>query len=396
MKTPFGPPQSGIHPDGEARALFFWSPAGRFVMAESPREEDLFSESTMTFGEHLEELRRCLVRALLCLVVGTAAGLYFSDQVVQVINDPLEQSLKGYYKNDAVLQYEDFVKQREAKGQPVPYTIAEVKNFVGQQHYIYRMYLVHPSAVRTELGLTDADRAEAARKKTETPPRSAPEASAAEPPPATHLSVADLVPLFVWRPMDDDERMSVKSLSPTEAFMIWLKASVVTGFVLASPLIFYFIWSFVAAGLYPHERQYVHIFLPFSVGLFLAGAIFCFFGVFPIVLDFLFDFNARLGIDPDPRISEWLSFAIFLPLGFGLSFQLPLVMLFLDRIGVFSVGAYLAKWRMAVLVIFIISMVLTPADPLSMLAMAGPLVALYFLGIALCHYFPARKGFLDT
>ena len=195
--------------------------------------------------------------------------------------------------------------------------------------------------------------------------------------------------------MDDDERMSVKSLSPTEAFMIWLKASVVTGFVLASPLIFYFIWSFVAAGLYPHEKQYVHIFLPFSVGLFLAGAIFCFFGVFPIVLNFLFDFNARLGIDPDPRISEWLSFAIFLPLGFGLSFQLPLVMLFLDRIGVLSVGTYLAKWRMAVLVIFIISMVLTPADPLSMLAMAGPLVALYFLGIALCHYFPARKGFLD-
>ncbi|MDG2207179.1 MAG: twin-arginine translocase subunit TatC [Pirellulales bacterium] len=364
-------------------------------MAESPREEDLFSESTMTFGEHLEELRRCLVRALLCLVVGTAAGLYFSDQVVQVINGPLEQSLQGYYKNDAVLQYEDFVKQREAKGQPVPYTIADVKNFVGQQHYIYRMYLVHPSAVRTELGLTDADPAEAARKKTETPPTSAPEASAAEPPPATHLSVADLVPLFVWRPMDDDERMSVKSLSPTEAFMIWLKASVVTGFVLASPLIFYFIWSFVAAGLYPHERQYVHIFLPFSIGLFLAGAIFCFVGVFPIVLDFLFDFNARLGIDPDPRISEWLSFAIFLPLGFGLSFQLPLVMLFLDRIGVLSVGTYLAKWRMAVLVIFIISMVLTPADPLSMLAMAGPLVALYFLGIALCHYFPARKGFLD-
>ena len=134
-------------------------------MAESPREEDLFSESTMTFGEHLEELRRCLVRSLLCLVVGTAAGLYFSDQVVQVINGPLEQSLQGYYKNDAVLQYEDFVKQREAKGQPVPYTIADVKNFVGQQHYIYRMYLVHPSAVRTELGLTDADPAEAARKK---------------------------------------------------------------------------------------------------------------------------------------------------------------------------------------------------------------------------------------
>ena len=367
-------------------------------MAESPRNEDLFAESTMTFGEHLEELRRCLVRALLCLAVGTAVGLIFSDWVVRVINGPLEQSLQGYYQSDAVRRYDDFVKEREAKSQSIPYTMAQVKDFVDHQQYIYRMYFVHPSAVRSELGLAKDNRVAVANKKKttgETQQTSAAQSGDEKQSSVAQLRIADLVPLFVWRPMDDDERMSVKSLSPTEAFMIWLKASVVTGFVLASPLIFYFVWSFVAAGLYPHEKRYVHIFLPFSVGLFLAGALFCFFGVFPIVLKFLFDFNARLGIDPDPRISEWLSFAIFLPLGFGLSFQLPLVMLFLDRIGVLSVSTYLAKWRMAVLVIFVISMILTPADPLSMLAMAVPLVALYFLGIALCHYFPQRKGFLE-
>jgi len=359
-------------------------------MAESPANEDLFAESTMTFGEHLEELRRCLVRALLCLAVGTVVGLAFSDRVVRVINGPLEQSLQGYYESEAVAHYRAFVEKREASGESTPYSIGQVKDFVDRQRYIYRMYFVHPNAVRTELGISKLG----ISKAVQTPPNKQGEAAI---PAATesHLSIDDLVPLFVWRPMDDDERMSVKSLNPTEAFMIWLKASVVTGFVLVSPLIFYFVWSFVAAGLYPHEKRYVHIFLPFSIGLFLAGALFCFFGVFPIILEFLFRFNTRLGIDPDPRISEWLSFAIFLPLGFGLSFQLPLVMLFLERIGVLSVGAYLLKWRMAVLVIFIVSMVLTPADPLSMLAMATPLVGLYFLGIGLCHYFPQRKGFLD-
>ena len=120
--------------------FFFWSPAGRFVMAESPRNEDLFAESTMTFGEHLEELRRCLVRALLCLAVGTAVGLIFSDWVVQVINGPLEQSLQGYYQSDAVRRYGDFVKEREAKSQSIPYTMAQVKDFVDRQQYIYRMY----------------------------------------------------------------------------------------------------------------------------------------------------------------------------------------------------------------------------------------------------------------
>ncbi len=388
-------------------------------MAESPRNDDLFAESTMTFGEHLEELRHCLVRSLLCLVVGTLCGLAFSDWVVQVVNGPLEQSLQGYYQSEAVVRYKVFLDDREAKGQTAPYTLAQVEDFVDRQHYIYRMYFVHPAAVRNELGVSNSQQTPNAFKQNQQarqetgngnndngkvepnvepnvePIASGSDASKLSGKAESMLTPSDLVPLFVWRPMDHDERMSVKSLGPTEAFMIWLKAAVVSGFVLASPLIFYFVWSFVAAGLYPHEKRYVHIFLPFSIGLFLAGALFCFFGVFPTILKFLFAFNADLGIDPDPRISEWLSFAIFLPLGFGLSFQLPLVMLFLERIGILSVEVYLAKWRMAVLVIFVIAMVLTPADPISMLAMAMPLSGLYFLGILLCHYFPRRKGFLE-
>jgi sec-independent protein translocase protein TatC len=99
-----------------------------------------------------------------------------------------------------------------------------------------------------------------------------------------------------------------------------------------------------------------------------------------------------MGIDPDPRIDEWLSFVLLLPLGFGISFQLPLVMLFLERIGVFSVAAYVEKWRVAVLVIAVLSMLLTPADPGSMLLMAVPLIVLYFGGVLLCRFMPRRKA----
>jgi sec-independent protein translocase protein TatC len=144
----------------------------------------------------------------------------------------------------------------------------------------------------------------------------------------------------------------------------------------------------VAAGLYPHEKRYVHVFLPFSVGLFLAGAATAFFFVFEPVLRFLFMFNDWLDIDPRPRITEWLGFVLILPIGFGISFQLPLVMLFLQRIGVFTVESYLSKWRVAILVIFVLAMFLTPADPTSMLLMAVPLTALYFGGVALCRYLP--------
>ena len=87
------------------------------------------------------------------------------------------------------------------------------------------------------------------------------------------------------------------------------------------------------------------------------------------------------------RISEWISFAVTLPLMFGISFQLPLAMLFLSKINIFKVEHYIAQWRLAVLAIAIISMILTPTpDPMTMLMMMTPLLVLYGLGIALCKW----------
>jgi sec-independent protein translocase protein TatC len=99
-----------------------------------------------------------------------------------------------------------------------------------------------------------------------------------------------------------------------------------------------------------------------------------------------------MDIDPDPRIGEWLSFVLFLPLGFGIAFQLPLVMLFIHRVGFVTLEQYVKKWRIAILVIFVASMLLTPADPISMMMLAGPLTALYFLGIVLCKWMPRGRN----
>ncbi len=156
-------------------------------------------------------------------------------------------------------------------------------------------------------------------------------------------------------------------MSFQEPFTIYLKASLLAGAVLASPWVFYQIWLFVAAGLYPRERRYVHIYLPFSVVLFLAGVSLAFFGVFQPVLRFLLGFNSWQQIDPVLRFNEWMGLLLMLPLGFGIAFQLPLVMLFLERIGVVTIRAYLSSWRVAILAIFIVAMILSPSgDPYSM------------------------------
>ena len=119
----------------------------------------------------------------------------------------------------------------------------------------------------------------------------------------------NLVPVEIWEP----NTFEPQSLAATDGFFIWLKAGVVTGLCISFPWIFYCIWNFVAAGLYPSEKKYVHYFAPISTILFLSGIALAYFFVFAPVLSFLFSFNEQLGIAPEMRINDWLSFVLFLP-----------------------------------------------------------------------------------
>ncbi len=343
-------------------------------------DEDLFKDTSMTFGEHLEELRSCLFKALIGLVIGFVVGLFFGGEVVAFIQTPLSSALTTYYRDQAKAR----IDEDPAKAD-IPATDSEAENermrtLIDEEGVLPEQVFVQPERILRALKEHRPEEFENIEIT---------EADAGEP-------VRDtLVPILLWRLNRDDPRIRVKALNAHEAFIIYIKASLLVGAVLASPWIFYQIWSFIAAGLYPHEKKYIHVFLPMSLGLFLAGAALAFFFVFEPVLKFLFVFNNKLGIDPDPRISEWLGFVMMLPLGFGISFQLPLVMLFLERIGIFDIETYLTKVRIAILVIFVLSMFLTPADPTSMLLMAIPLTVLYYGGILLCKYMPKQSSPFD-
>ena len=340
-------------------------------MSKSPNA-DLFDSSTMTFGEHLEELRGCLMRSMAALVIATLLGLLVATDVVRFIESPLKKSLNEHY---AKLASQELT---EMYGVEVDEQMAD---FVHDQKMIFEEVYFERSELQRILGSLDGG-------EVSTPAEGSLTALVESKLP---LPQPDMVKTRIWRPAE--ARLTV--LSPTEGFVIWMKAGLVAGLVLSSPYIFYQIWIFVAAGLYPHERRYVHIYMPFSLGLFLLGSATAFFFVFSHVLNFLFSFDRMMDIDPDLRISEVISFVLFLPIGFGIAFQLPLVMLFLHRIGVFQIEAYVEKWRIAILVIFVISMMLTPADPYSMLLMALPLTGLYALGILLCQWMPKGRNPFD-
>jgi sec-independent protein translocase protein TatC len=344
-------------------------------MPRRPPDEDLFSASTMTFGEHLEELRACLFKSLIGLIFGFVIGLFVGGYVVDFIQSPLTSALETYYEKEAGKRAKQKLDEMRDAGKALPADPNEISQFVSKSHLMPEEVRFDPRAVLQQLKAKY--------------PQEFKGVTIPDPENLENLKEEDLIRTFLWHSTADDARVRVKSLGVSESFMIYIKASLLVGVLMASPYIFYQLWSFVGAGLYPNEKKYVHVFLPFSVALFLAGAALAFFFVFKPVLTFFFSFNSSLGIDIDPRISEWLGFVLLLPLGFGVSFQLPLVMLFLERIGIFTVPDYLSKFRLAILVIFVLSMVLTPGgDPYSMLLMALPLTLLYFGGVLLCKMMP--------
>ncbi|MDZ4658334.1 MAG: twin-arginine translocase subunit TatC [Bythopirellula sp.] len=329
-------------------------------------DEELLEKTKMSFSEHLEELRTALFKCLAAWMVGTLFGFAVGWQVVDYVQTPLREALDTFYRGQAEQAVVNRLEEQQAAGDAVPDDIPTAAAEMADEGLVPEDLYVDPAELSKSLGI---------EKPTADP----------KPFPTTR---ENLIRLRLYRTIETDPRLNVISLSGQEPFMIYMKASVVVGAMLASPFIFYYLWNFVAAGLYKRERNMVYLYLPMSLGLFFAGAALAFFVAFDYVLDFLFWFNAQMGIAPTPRISDWMSFVLFLPLGFGISFQLPLVMVALERVGIFTIESYRSSWRIAVVVIFTISMLLTPADPGSMLLMALPLTVLYFFGIWLCKKLP--------
>lgn len=352
-------------------------------------KDDLFDNSTMTFGEHLEELRGALVKAILWLMVGLGFGLLVANQVVRYIQAPLKAAIVDYnaQRDMAMMGLSD--KEQF----PDEEKLEALYEFMLQNSLVAELVYALPAS---NVSLADIQ----AEVDTDPPAAIVGERPAVSPPPHRVLTselvaalggVPDPTSMTPTIQFRRSER-GVSSLKVEETFMIWVKAGLIVGAVLASPMIFYHLWSFVAAGLHSHERRYVYIYLPFSVLLFVSGVVLAFFLVLHYVLNFLLAFNASMDVAVEPRLSYYVNFVLMLPLGFGVAFQLPLVMLFLQRIGLIETGDYISSWRIAVLVIFLISMVVTPADVTSMIALAIPLLILYFLGICLCLYMPRGRG----
>jgi Tat protein translocase TatC len=173
---------------------------------------------------------------------------------------------------------------------------------------------------------------------------------------------------------------SLQVLSYQEGFYAYIKLCLITAVFMAYPIILFQIWRFVEAGLFKRERRYVKTFAPISYIAFIIGVLFGYYFLIPYGLQFLIKILGG-GIQPMITMSQYISLVTLLTLALGIVFQLPLIMLFISKIGMLKAGDFI-KWRLyAILIIFILAAVITPPDPFTQVMTALPMIILYEIGI---------------
>jgi sec-independent protein translocase protein TatC len=204
---------------------------------------------------------------------------------------------------------------------------------------------------------------------------------------------------FIEKPYIDamGEEARLQSIAPAEGIISYMKIGLIAGVILASPWIFYQLWQFVAAGLYTHEKRYIYKSIPFSAGLFIAGALFFLFVIAPKTLKFFVIFNERfLGVTSNFTFANYITFIGMLTLIFGVAFQTPIAIFVLYKTGLISIADF-RKFRKYVIfgIIVVASAVIPGSDPFSLFALVVPMVLLYELGILLSWLSDRKKKSKD-
>ena len=169
----------------------------------------------------------------------------------------------------------------------------------------------------------------------------------------------------------------------TDGLMIRLSLSMVVALIVLIPVVLWHVWAFVAPGLKKNEKKFIWPLMIASPILFLIGAAFAFYILFPFVFGFFIELNKSSNVPAIvlPAVRDYLSFAISLLKVFGVAFQLPILMIFLNRIGVLPRSRVVAMRRYAIIVVVVVAAVLTPPDIVSQILLAVPMWLLFELSI---------------
>lgn len=304
------------------------------------------TDCTMSLGDHLEELRARLILAIFGLTLGAIVAMIFGTHILEFIERPYVSAMNKWLQD-----------------KETPRVKSEMTAFVGLFFTTLNANL-DPNEPQV-----DPKKVEFLRKVSQDSVDAWIE--------QTRVAAGNReLPTFA----------RLQTLAPAEAFVAYMKVSFIAGLILTSPWVFYQLWMFVAAGLYPAERKYVHTAVPFSTALFVIGALFFLFVIAPLTLKFFLGFGDIVGTASNWTLQRYISFVTVLMLVFGLAFQTPIAIFILVRTGLVSIATLRRVRKYVILGMFVVAAVATPPDVVSQISLAIPLCALYELGIILAIY----------
>lgn len=315
-------------------------------------------DTTMSLGDHLEELRARLILAILGLIVGTVICLFFGKHIIAFIQGPYDRIMKEY-------------AQKKVEKFQTPWAYLSDAFF----NNIIRAIESDPNAPEIDPNVVTF----------------------------AQKIYADTVKACVEDPNYTKALAEVHSsasgklivIAPAHAFIGFMKISLISGLIISSPWVFYHLWMFVAAGLYANERRYVRIAVPFSTTLFVVGALFFLFVVAPLSLKFFLGFGHYIGVSSTWTFQGYVSFVTMLMLVFGLGFQTPIAIFVLNRTGLVSIAALKSSRKYVIVGMFALAAVATPPDVISQITLAIPLYALFELGILMSWLAERKKKLQD-
>jgi len=378
-----------ICPCGVGIARLESRPAGMYLLKKIFQLRDHVNpDHEKPFLEHLEDLRTMITRIAITLILGMVICFSFQEKLMEVLRRPVERVWMGQLLEklpqgkdgssravdvdtwERAKAVEHAVLGLDAKSREEFFRVLGDENlrFHAQSIELLRAGLALPKDKRDEFvgGLAGPDDLKAqvrALLKTAPSPES-------------------------------DNRGNLRLMSalrPTETFMLSMKLSFFAGIVLAFPLLLLFVLQFVLPGMHSNEKRVLWPSLAVGFGLFLGGVLFAYFAVLPRALGFFYEWGGKLGVSNDWRIGEYITFATQFTLLFGLSFELPVVVMVLVKLGLLSYATMSRTRSYAIVAIFVAAAILTPTpDALTMTLMASPMIVLYEICIWLA-WWDARK-----
>lgn len=300
--------------------------------ARAQYEDEKEDLARMSFGDHLDELRKRLWRSLIAVIAACLVFMPMHNQVMEIVVTP--------YRILWTQNFETYVTDFEAREQQGLVTEDMEKDW---------LKFIHKEKQRILDGTF--------------PPK-----------------------LSRWIPNNTGFSVpySLVATGGLDDFWTFMMASLVFALAVASPVVIWQVWAFISAGLYKRERVAFRLYFPFMMVLLGSGVLFGYLYVVPFGLGFLIKMMNSGQVDPMLSVSQYFSLLFFMTLALGIVFQLPVVMVALQKVGIVRHQLMRQHWRWVILIICIMSAVLTPTpDPFTMFMVASPALLLYVLGLVL-------------